>query len=108
LILGFIVWLTIVFCKWGESAAFIRSDNPVLFPKSEYPEVLPDSTAGLNSPDLELYTTPMAYKVAISCHFSSFHIAEVPIFKDHGFVLFDVHTYALHVYLLKYDIRSMK
>ncbi|RDB26168.1 L-sorbose 1-dehydrogenase [Hypsizygus marmoreus] len=68
--------------NFGESAAFIRSDDPALFPKSEYPETLPDSTSGPGSPDLELFTTPLAY-------------------KEHGKVFFDVHTYALHVYLTR-------
>ncbi|TFK33230.1 GMC oxidoreductase-domain-containing protein, partial [Crucibulum laeve] len=68
--------------NFGESAAFIRSDDPALFPPSEYPEVLPDSTSAKESPDLELFSTPMAY-------------------KDHGATFFDVHTYALHVYLLR-------
>lgn len=55
-----------IFLKFGESAAFVRSDDPALFPKSEYPETLPDSTSGSGSPDLELFTTPLAYKVRLS------------------------------------------
>ncbi|KAF8071847.1 hypothetical protein FPV67DRAFT_1411773 [Lyophyllum atratum] len=68
--------------NFGESAAFLRSDDPVLFPKTEYPETLPDSTSGSGSPDLEFFTTPLAY-------------------KEHGKFMFDVHTFALHVYLLR-------
>jgi len=49
--------------KFGESAAFIRSDDPKLFPSSEYPQHLTDSTSAADSPDLELFTTPFAYKV---------------------------------------------
>ena len=49
--------------KFGESAAFIRSDDPELFPSSEYPQRLTDSTSAADSPDLELFTTPFAYKV---------------------------------------------
>ncbi|THV07247.1 choline dehydrogenase [Dendrothele bispora CBS 962.96] len=72
--------------NFGESAAFIRSDDPTLFPPSQYP--LPsngpmvDSTSSANSPDLEIFTTPFAY-------------------KEHGKVFYDVHTRALHVYLLR-------
>ncbi|KAF9560512.1 alcohol oxidase [Agrocybe pediades] len=68
--------------NFGESAAFVRSDNPTLFPESEYPEKLVDSTSAADSPDLEIFSTPFAY-------------------KEHGQVFFDVHTYALHVYLLR-------
>ncbi|GLB40329.1 putative GMC oxidoreductase [Lyophyllum shimeji] len=68
--------------NFGESAAFVRSDDTVLFPKSEYPETLPDTTSGPQSPDLEFFTTPLAY-------------------KEHGKVLFDVHTFSLHAYLLR-------
>ncbi|KAG6910847.1 hypothetical protein DXG01_007162 [Tephrocybe rancida] len=77
--------------NWGESAAFIRSDDPVLFPKDKYPDVLSDSTSGPGAPDLELFSTPLAYKVL-----------SVPVeFPEHGKIGFDVHTYALHVYLVR-------
>ncbi|KAJ7066868.1 hypothetical protein B0H15DRAFT_794219 [Mycena belliarum] len=66
--------------NFGESAAFVRSDDPVLFP--EYTQKLEDSTSGPSSPDLELFCTPMAY-------------------KDHGKIMFDMHTYALHCYLVR-------
>lgn len=66
----------------GESAAFIRSDNPKLFPSSEYPQRLTDSTSAEDSPDLELFMTPLAY-------------------KEHGAVKFDVHSFALHCYLVR-------
>ncbi|KAK7033397.1 L-sorbose 1-dehydrogenase [Favolaschia claudopus] len=66
----------------GESAAFVRSDNPVLFPPAQYPQKLEDSTSGAASPDLELFCTPVA-------------------FKDHGAILFDMHSYALHCYLVR-------
>ncbi|KAG6856903.1 hypothetical protein H0H87_012485 [Tephrocybe sp. NHM501043] len=68
--------------NWGESAAFVRSDDPILFPKEDYPEVLEDSTSGPGAPDLELFSTPLAY-------------------KEHGKIGFNVHTYALHVYLVR-------
>ncbi|KAJ6507877.1 hypothetical protein C8R47DRAFT_1208899 [Mycena vitilis] len=68
--------------NFGESAAFVRSDDPVLFAANEFPQTLKDSTSGPGSPDLEVFCTPLAY-------------------KDHGAVLFDMHTYALHCYLLR-------
>ncbi|KAJ8490039.1 hypothetical protein ONZ45_g13341 [Pleurotus djamor] len=66
----------------GESAAFVRTDDPVLFPKERYPEVLEDSTADKESPDLELFCTPIGW-------------------RKHGLIGFDVDTYALHVYLVR-------
>ncbi|KAG6813955.1 hypothetical protein H0H92_005210 [Tricholoma furcatifolium] len=68
--------------NFGESAAFVRSDDPILFPKEQYPQTLTDSTSGPGAPDLELFTTPLAY-------------------KEHGKIGFNVHTYALHVYLVR-------
>ncbi|KAK1231639.1 hypothetical protein PQX77_005237 [Marasmius sp. AFHP31] len=68
--------------NFGESAAFVRSDDPGLFPPTEFPKQLEDSTSGKNSPDLEIFTTPFAY-------------------KNHGATFFDVHTRALHCYLLR-------
>ncbi|KAJ7707407.1 hypothetical protein B0H17DRAFT_1032615 [Mycena rosella] len=65
--------------NFGESAAFVRSDDPVLFPEAQK---LEDSTSAPASPDLELFCTPMAY-------------------KEHGKILFDMHTYALHCYLVR-------
>ncbi|KAJ7762038.1 hypothetical protein DFH07DRAFT_739743 [Mycena maculata] len=69
-------------CNFGESAAFIRSDDPALFPANQFPQKLEDTTSGPASPDLELFCTPMAY-------------------KEHGAVMFDMHTYALHCYLVR-------
>ncbi|TFK28189.1 choline dehydrogenase [Coprinopsis marcescibilis] len=68
--------------NFGESAAFVRSDDPVLFPTNQYPEKLVDSTSAQESPDLEIFSTPFAY-------------------KEHGKIMFDVHTYALHCYLVR-------
>ncbi|PPR00781.1 hypothetical protein CVT24_000746 [Panaeolus cyanescens] len=65
--------------QFGEAAAFVRSDDPVLFPGAP---VLPDSTSAKDSPDLEIFSTPFAY-------------------KEHGKVVFNEHTFALHVYLLR-------
>ncbi|EAU85325.2 choline dehydrogenase [Coprinopsis cinerea okayama7 len=68
--------------NFGESAAFVRSDDRSLFPADKFPEQLKDSTSAANSPDLEFFSTPFAY-------------------KEHGKIMFDVHTYALHCYLLR-------
>ncbi|KDR78822.1 hypothetical protein GALMADRAFT_244405 [Galerina marginata CBS 339.88] len=68
--------------NFGESAAFCRSDDPLLFPESEYPRKLEDSTSAADSPDLEIFTTPFAY-------------------KDHGAYMFPMHTFAIHVCLLR-------
>ncbi|KAJ7649976.1 hypothetical protein FB45DRAFT_6397 [Roridomyces roridus] len=68
--------------NFGESAAFVRSDDPVLFSAGEFPDKLEDSTSGPGSPDLEIFCTPMAY-------------------KEHGAVLFKMHTFALHCYLIR-------
>lgn len=47
----------------GEAAAFIRSDDPQLFPPSQFPpETLPeDLTTGPGAPDIELFNTPLSY-----------------------------------------------
>ncbi|TRM64412.1 GMC oxidoreductase-domain-containing protein [Schizophyllum amplum] len=63
----------------GESAAFIRADDQGLFPNAE--EKLGDALSEAGAPDLELFTTPFAY-------------------KEHGDVAFDVHTFAMHCYVL--------
>ncbi|KAJ7261714.1 hypothetical protein B0H12DRAFT_1013392 [Mycena haematopus] len=68
--------------NFGESAAFVRSDNTVLFPPEDFPHKLEDSTSGPSSPDLELFCTPLAY-------------------KEHGKILFDMHTYSLHCCLVR-------
>ncbi|KJA26413.1 GMC oxidoreductase [Hypholoma sublateritium FD-334 SS-4] len=68
--------------NFGECAAFVRSDDPVLFPEAEFPDKLVDTSSAPDSPDLELFSTPFAY-------------------KEHGKIGFDVHTFALHVYLLR-------
>ena len=50
--------------QFGEAAAFVRTDDPVLFPKSEYPEDLLDTTSAKDSPDIELFMLPIAAKVS--------------------------------------------
>ncbi|KAF8239698.1 alcohol oxidase [Tricholoma matsutake] len=68
--------------NFGESVAFVRSDDPALFPLSEFPVTLRDSTSASNSPDLEIFTTPIAY-------------------KNHGRYVFPLHTFAMHSTLLR-------
>ncbi|PPQ95742.1 hypothetical protein CVT26_015868 [Gymnopilus dilepis] len=68
--------------NFGEAAAFCRSDDPTLFPESEFPQKLQDSTSGSDGPDLEIFTTPMAY-------------------KNHGAFMFPMHTFAIHACLLR-------
>ncbi|KAH8990270.1 GMC oxidoreductase [Lactarius akahatsu] len=46
----------------AEAAAFFRSDDPVLFAPHMAPlPTVEDSTSGSNSPDLELFVTPVGY-----------------------------------------------
>ncbi|KAK0468992.1 uncharacterized protein EV420DRAFT_1472302 [Desarmillaria tabescens] len=66
----------------GEAVAFIRSDDPKLFPPSQYSQVLEESTSGAGAPDVELFCTSIGY-------------------KPHAQALFDVPTRALHACLLK-------
>jgi choline dehydrogenase len=51
--------------KFGEAAAFVRTDDPVLFPESQFPEKLSDTASAKDSPDLELFVTPAGYKVSL-------------------------------------------
>ncbi|KAG5339819.1 hypothetical protein C0989_003501 [Termitomyces sp. Mn162] len=87
--------------NFGESAAFVRSDDSILFPKEQYPEALLDSTSGPGAPDLELFSTPLAYKVIISPLSLILYADWIDIPQEHGKITFDVHTYALHVYLVR-------
>ena len=48
--------------KVTESAAFIRSDDPVVFPKDQYPNTIEDTTSGPGAPDLEIICTPVGLK----------------------------------------------
>lgn len=71
------------FFQLGESACFFRSDDPTIFPKEEYPTAIEDSTSGPDAPDVEMFTTPMAY-------------------IDHSTVVLpSLHTFAMHVVLLR-------
>ncbi|KAF8071849.1 hypothetical protein FPV67DRAFT_1482934 [Lyophyllum atratum] len=66
----------------AEAAAFVRSDDPVIFAHDEYPTKIHDSTSAADSPDLELFSTIFGY-------------------KDHGRSMYPVHTAGLHVTLLR-------
>ncbi|EIW83818.1 alcohol oxidase [Coniophora puteana RWD-64-598 SS2] len=46
----------------GEAVVFVRSNNPDLFPESEWPEAIEDANSGPESPDIELilYPAPVA------------------------------------------------
>ncbi|KAG5730944.1 Alcohol dehydrogenase [acceptor] [Termitomyces sp. T112] len=66
----------------AEAAAFVRSDDPKLFPPDEYPEKIKDTTSAKDSPDLELFSTICGY-------------------KDHGRYMYPHHTVGLHVTLLR-------
>ncbi|PPR05970.1 hypothetical protein CVT24_004634 [Panaeolus cyanescens] len=68
--------------NFGEAAAFIRTDDPKLYPESEYPDKIQDSTSAAGSPDLEIFSTPVAY-------------------KEHGEKMFPMHTFSIHVCLLR-------
>ena len=50
----------------AEAVAFLRSDDPVLFPSAHYPDKLEDSTSGPGSPDLELLYLPVALSPEIT------------------------------------------
>ncbi|CDO75176.1 GMC oxidoreductase [Trametes cinnabarina] len=49
----------------AEAIAFVRSDDPKLFPPSEFPpEKTPeDTSSGPGAPDIELFFTPVGYKM---------------------------------------------
>ncbi|OSC99871.1 GMC oxidoreductase [Trametes coccinea BRFM310] len=49
----------------AEGIAFVRSDDPKLFPTSEFPpETVPeDTTSGPGAPDIELFFSPVGYKM---------------------------------------------
>ncbi|KAG7089477.1 hypothetical protein E1B28_011159 [Marasmius oreades] len=80
--------------NWGEAACFVRSDDPAIFPPTEYPippcirkragegEMIYDSTSGPTSPDLEIFITTLGY-------------------KKHGKWSWKYPTFALHACLLR-------
>ncbi|KAF8632241.1 hypothetical protein AX15_001991 [Amanita polypyramis BW_CC] len=65
--------------NFAECAAFVRSDDLALFP--EYP-TLKDGSSSPKSPDIEIFSTPFAY-------------------KEHGAYMFPMHTLSLHAVLLR-------
>ena len=45
----------------AEGMAFIRADDPKVFPDPQEPPLAEDSTSGPECPDIELFVTPMGY-----------------------------------------------
>lgn len=45
-----------------EAAAFLRSDDPKLFPKDKFSATIEDSTSGPGAPDLEIICCPVGLK----------------------------------------------
>ena len=45
----------------GEAVAFIRSNDPKLFPTSEGYGLIEDATSGSDAPDIEIFSTPTAW-----------------------------------------------
>ncbi|KAJ3568716.1 hypothetical protein NP233_g5531 [Leucocoprinus birnbaumii] len=66
----------------GEAAAFIRTDDPSLFPENEFENKVKDSTSGDDGPDLEIFISPMAY-------------------KEHAKFMFPMHTFSVHCCLVR-------
>ena len=59
--LGLISYVHVVpAAQLAEGIAFIRADDPKLFPDSKVP-FAEDSTSGPECPDLELFATPLGY-----------------------------------------------
>ncbi|KAH7100225.1 alcohol oxidase [Auriculariales sp. MPI-PUGE-AT-0066] len=50
-------------CNFGETVAFVRSDDKALFSDSEpeFQDETHDATSGARSPDLELFATPLGW-----------------------------------------------
>ncbi|KAG6856908.1 hypothetical protein H0H87_012490, partial [Tephrocybe sp. NHM501043] len=74
----------------AEAAAFVRSDDPKLFPPEEYLEKIHDTTSGEDSPDLELFSTIFGYKFNLTGEY-----------QNHGKYMFPMHTVGLHATLLR-------
>ena len=53
-----LTWIVLI--KGIEGAAFVRSDDPVLFPKAVFPESITDMTSGNKAPDIEMLSSPFA------------------------------------------------
>ncbi|TDL26596.1 GMC oxidoreductase [Rickenella mellea] len=46
----------------AEAAAFVKTTDPHLFPKSEFPTDVKDHSSGADAPDLEFYASPFSWK----------------------------------------------
>ncbi|EKM78089.1 hypothetical protein AGABI1DRAFT_114921 [Agaricus bisporus var. burnettii JB137-S8] len=66
----------------GEGVAFIRSDDPQLFSEKDFPDKVKDSTSGDDAPDLEIFSTPLAY-------------------KEHAKFMFPMRSVSIHACLLR-------
>ncbi|EJD52048.1 GMC oxidoreductase [Auricularia subglabra TFB-10046 SS5] len=49
-------------CNNATTAAFLRTDNEELFKSSDFPRPVADLTSGRKSPDVEIYSCPIAWK----------------------------------------------
>lgn len=45
----------------GQGVAFIRTDDPTLFPQEKFREMLTDSTSSKDGPDVELFSSPVCW-----------------------------------------------
>ena len=81
----------------------MRTDDPVLFPESQFPEKLSDTASAKDSPDLELFVTPAGYKVGLFATTIQGGDSEVIVLsnKEHGKYYFDVDIISIHAYLLR-------
>lgn len=54
--------------KIVDAAAFVRSTDPSLFPPDEFEENVEDRASGPGAPDLELLSSPFAWKESLPKH----------------------------------------
>lgn len=45
----------------GQGVAFVRTNDPKLFPQQEFGEELVDSTSSKDGPDVELFSSPICW-----------------------------------------------
>ena len=64
----------------AEGIAFVRTDDPKLFPNPEVP-LAEDSTSGPECPDIELFSTPLGYMTTTGTIFAE------PTFGVHAVAL---------------------
>ena len=79
----------------------MRSDDPVLFPESQFPEKLLDTASAKDSPDLELFVSPGGHKVGLCATMIRRDDDSHSSNKGHGKYFFDVDIISLHTYLLR-------